>query len=70
MPFDLLCCSFFEFLIIVAYAETRKAGHKRQYLQLTLRRGIRNISGFDGDPQESKKELIELHVYDGFTHYQ
>jgi len=39
-------------------------------LQLTLRRGIRNISGIDGDPQESQKELIELLDFDGVKHYQ
>ncbi len=50
--------------------ETQKAGYKGLDLQLTLRRGIRNISGIDGDPQESQKELIERLSFDGVTHYQ
>jgi hypothetical protein len=51
-------------------AETKKAGFKGLDLQLTLRRGLRNISGIDGDPQESQKEIIERLGFDGVTHYQ
>jgi hypothetical protein len=51
-------------------AETKKAGFKGLDLQLTLRRGLQNISGVDGNPQESQKEIIERLGFDGVTHYQ
>jgi hypothetical protein len=51
-------------------AETKKAGFKGLDLQLTLRRGMKNFSGVDGNPQESQKEVIERLGFDGVTHYQ
>jgi hypothetical protein len=51
-------------------AETIKAGFKGLDLQLTLRGGIRNMSGFDGKPKATQKELVEPLGFTGVTNYQ
>jgi hypothetical protein len=51
-------------------AETLKAGYKGLDLQLTLRRGGRNLTGIDGNDIGSQQEIIEQLGFDGVTHYQ
>ena len=51
-------------------AETVKAGHKGLDLQVTLRRGGRNVTGITGDKIGTQSEVINNLGFDGITHYQ